>query len=90
MSQSAGCVENWFLPILGCREARPDLSDLAVDRDYQRGGIGKELIRRTHETAGPRTMLILLAAPLDCSYYPHVGMASYDSTWIIARQRPGG
>ena len=28
------------------------LSDLAVDQDYQRLGIGRELIRRTHEAAG--------------------------------------
>src|SRR4051812_14017640 len=40
------------------------LSDLAVDRAFQRRGIGKELIRRTHEAAGLKTTLILLAAPL--------------------------
>ncbi len=39
------------------------LSDLAVDVDYQNRGIGKELIRRTHESAGQHTTLILLAAP---------------------------
>ncbi len=39
------------------------LSDLAVDVAYQKQGIGKELIRRTHEAAGPQTTLILLAAP---------------------------
>ena len=50
------------------------LSDLAVDRDYQRRGIGKELIRRTHEAAGMHTTLILLAAPKARTYYPHVGM----------------
>jgi GNAT superfamily N-acetyltransferase len=66
------------------------LSDLAVDRDYQRRGIGKELIRRTHETAGRNTMLILLAAPLARSYYPYIGMTSHDSCWIIPRQNPGG
>jgi GNAT superfamily N-acetyltransferase len=66
------------------------LSDLAVDRDYQRRGIGKELIRRTHEAAGLCTMLILLAAPLARSYYPHIGMASHDSCWIIPRQSPAG
>ncbi len=31
------------------------LSDLAVDVAYQKQGIGKELIRRTHEAAGPQT-----------------------------------
>jgi GNAT superfamily N-acetyltransferase len=62
------------------------LSDLAVDAAFQRRGIGRELIRRTHEAAGPRTTLILLAAPLARAYYPHIGMAQHDSCWIIPRQ----
>lgn len=61
------------------------LSDLAVDRDYQRQGIGKELIRLTHEAAGLGTMLILLAAPLARTYYPHIGMNPHDSCWLIPR-----
>jgi GNAT superfamily N-acetyltransferase len=66
------------------------LSDLAVDRIFQRRGIGRELIRRTHEAAGLNTMLILLAAPLARAYYSHIGMASHDSCWLIARQKPSG
>ena len=61
------------------------LSDLAVDRQYQRRGIGRELIRKTHEAAGLKTTLILLAAPLARTYYPHIGMQSHDSCWIIPR-----
>jgi GNAT superfamily N-acetyltransferase len=63
------------------------LSDLAVDRDYQRQGIGRELIRRTHEAAGLATRLILLAAPAARSYYPHIGMRGHDSCWTIEPQR---
>jgi predicted N-acetyltransferase YhbS len=59
------------------------LSDLAVDASYQRRGIGKELIRLTHEAAGLNTMLILLAAPAAREYYPRVGMSSHDSCWVI-------
>ena len=62
------------------------LSDLAVDEAYQRRGIGRELIRRTHEAAGSGTTLILLAAPAARTYYPHVGMAAHDSCWIIPRR----
>jgi GNAT superfamily N-acetyltransferase len=62
------------------------LSDLAVDRQFQRQGIGRELIRRAHETAGLNTVLILLAAPLARTYYPHIGMQFHDSCWIIPRQ----
>ena len=66
------------------------LSDLAVDAAYQRRGIGRELIRRTHEAAGTNTALILLAVPLARSYYPRIGMAQHDSCWIIPRIPPAG
>jgi GNAT superfamily N-acetyltransferase len=62
------------------------LSDLAVDEQYQRQGIGRELIRRTHEAAGIGTALILLAAPKAQSYYPHIGMAKHESCWLIPRK----
>jgi len=62
------------------------LSDLAVDQRHQRQGIGRELIRRTHETAGLHTTLILLAAPKAQAYYPHIGMTKHESCWVIARQ----
>jgi GNAT superfamily N-acetyltransferase len=61
------------------------LSDLAVDQAYQSQGIGRELIRRTHEAAGLQTTLILLAAPKAQSYYPHIGMTRHESCWIIPR-----
>lgn len=62
------------------------LSDLAVDQAYQRQGIGRELIARTHAHAGLNTNLILLAAPAARSYYPHIGMTAHDSCWYLARQ----
>lgn len=62
------------------------LSDLAVDVTVQRQGIGRELIRRTHETAGLHTMFILLAAPRAQTYYPHIGMTKHESCWITPRK----
>ena len=62
------------------------LSDLAVDQAYQGSGIGRELIRRTHEAAGVHTTLILLAAPKAQTYYPHIGMEQHPSAWIIRGQ----
>src|SRR5262245_14521831 len=50
------------------------LSDLAVDQRFQGQGVGRELVRRTHEAAGLHTTLILLAAPKAQTYYPHIGM----------------
>ena len=61
------------------------LSDLAVDEAFQRRGIGRELIRRTHEAAGLKTSLILLSAPKAQTYYPHIGMQRHDSCWYIRR-----
>ena len=61
------------------------LSDLAVDEAFQRRGIGRELIRRTHAAAGRHTMLILLAAPKARDYYPHVGLTAHDSCWVVPR-----
>lgn len=59
------------------------LSDLAVDEEFQRQGIGRELIRRTHQAAGLQTHLILLAAPAAQAYYPRIGMVPHESCWLI-------
>lgn len=61
------------------------LSDLAVDADLQQRGIGRELIRLTHEKAGRHTTLILLAAPKAESYYPQLGMEQHPSCWFVRR-----
>ena len=61
------------------------LSDLAVHADYQRHGIGKELVRLTHEAIGQKSMLLLLAAPSAGEYYPHLGFEAVPNGWIIHR-----
>jgi GNAT superfamily N-acetyltransferase len=62
------------------------LSDLAVDEAYQHKGIGKELVRLTHEEAGPQAALILLAAPAAETYYPKIGMEQFDHCFLIKRK----
>ena len=62
------------------------LSDLAVDETFQKQGIGKELIRLTHEAAGSNAMLILLAAPKAVEYYPKIGMEQFKECFIIKRK----
>jgi ribosomal protein S18 acetylase RimI-like enzyme len=62
------------------------LSDLAVDEQFQGRGIGRELIRLTHQQAGLNTALILLSAPNAQTYYPHIGMTKHESCWVIPRQ----
>jgi ribosomal protein S18 acetylase RimI-like enzyme len=66
-----------------------DLSDLAVDVAFQRRGIGRELIQRTHTAAGLHTSLVLLAAPQAETYYPHIGMRRHNSCWRFERHRTG-
>jgi GNAT superfamily N-acetyltransferase len=60
------------------------LSDLAVRLEYQRQGIGRELIRRTQLASGPETKLVLLAAPGAVDYYPHIGFQQHPSAWLLA------
>lgn len=64
------------------------LSDLAVDQQYQRQGIGRMLIEKTHAAAGLHTQLVLIAAPLARGYYPHIGLQHHDSCWMIPRVEP--
>ena len=59
------------------------LSDLAVRLSYQKMGIGTEMIRKTREKMGSRSMLILLAAPAAVDYYPRIGFTKFDSAWIL-------
>lgn len=63
------------------------LSDLAVDRAYQRQGIGQELVRRIQEAISAESMLLLLAAPEAMEYYPHIGFQKVDRAWEIQRKR---
>ncbi|HVM79150.1 MAG TPA: GNAT family N-acetyltransferase [Stellaceae bacterium] len=62
------------------------LSELAVDKAFQGRGIGRELIRKTHERAGLGATLILLSAPKAMSYYPHLGMEKAEHAFIIPRR----
>ena len=66
------------------------LSDLAVDEAFQKQGIGRELIERTHQAAGRQTRLILIAAPKARSYYPHIGLVPHDSCWMLDPQSVNG
>jgi ribosomal protein S18 acetylase RimI-like enzyme len=63
------------------------LSDLAVDEKYQHKGIGKELVRLTHEASGvDDTTLILLAAPAAEKYYGKIGMQQFEHCFVVKRK----
>jgi len=61
------------------------LSDLAVDKNYQKRGIGEELIQRVRAGIGEQSMLLLLAAPEAMEYYPKVGFEAVSNGWIMKR-----
>jgi GNAT superfamily N-acetyltransferase len=61
------------------------LSDLAVRLEYQRQGIGKQLIRRTQKSGMPATVF-LIAAPSALPYYEHLGLAA-ESGWSLGPLR---
>jgi ribosomal protein S18 acetylase RimI-like enzyme len=62
------------------------LSDLAVDRAYQKQGIGKALIDKTRAAVGD-SMVLLLSAPNAMTYYPHIGMPKAENAFIFQRRR---
>jgi predicted N-acetyltransferase YhbS len=64
------------------------LSDLAVRASHQRKGIGIQLVQKTREKMGPRSMLVLLAAPKAVGYYPKIGFTKHNSAWTINAQDP--
>ena len=63
------------------------LSDLAVDKEYQRIGIGKGLIRLTQSRLGEKAKIILLAAPAAENYYGPVGFEPHRSAWVISARK---
>ncbi|MBX0332406.1 GNAT family N-acetyltransferase [Pontibacter sp. HSC-14F20] len=63
------------------------LSDLAVRKEYQKEGIGRQLIALTREIIGEQTMLLLLSAPSAMDYYPKVGFEKAENAFMIRRTR---
>lgn len=59
------------------------LADLAVDQQYQRSGIGKQLIEETKSRLGPECMIVLLAAPKANEYYRHIGFEHNPRAWTL-------
>lgn len=61
------------------------LSDLAVDLEYQKRGIGKALVAETQRNLEARCKLILIAAPAANEYYRHIGFTNVGRCWILNR-----
>jgi len=61
------------------------LSDLAVDKKYQKRNVGKNLQSLTQEQLGSKCKLILISAPVANSYYNHIGFTNNDRCWVLER-----
>lgn len=66
------------------------LADLLVHEGWQGRGIGKELIRRTHEAAGGEDdiTLVLISAPQAMSFYDAAGFDKIGEGWRRVRRVP--
>ena len=61
------------------------LADLAVDEQYQRTGIGKQLIEETKARLGPECIIVLLAAPKANAYYEYLGFEHNPRAWTLKK-----
>lgn len=61
------------------------LADLAVDKAYQRQGIGKRLIELTREHVGDESFCLLVSAPEALGFYQGIGMPPTDKAFLYPR-----
>jgi predicted GNAT family acetyltransferase len=66
------------------------LSDLAVDIEYQKMGIGQGLISATQKSLGSNCKIILLSAPAAVAYYPHIGFEHHPQAWLLPSSKQVG
>lgn len=64
------------------------LSDLAVRKEYQGQGIGKQLVEEVKKVIGTTSeiSLLLLSAPNAMEYYPKIGFNKIENGFIIKRK----
>ena len=59
--------------------------DLAVHADYQKQGIGRELLARVAAHYGREVQWVLRAAPIAARYYEHLGWKLIENGWYVPR-----
>ncbi|MBO9608652.1 MAG: GNAT family N-acetyltransferase [Paenibacillaceae bacterium] len=64
------------------------ISDIAVDRTYQRMGIGKRLLELLrHELGEDEVQYVLTSAPGAVGFYEKLGFERADKAFVIRRKR---
>lgn len=61
------------------------LADLAIHPEYQKSGIGTQLIKLTKSAVGDETMVLLLSVPTAMDYYPKVGFTKENRAFAMHR-----
>lgn len=86
------CVSAWLEgKLIGIARCVTDfhyccyLSDLAVDEQYQKLGIGKQLQTKVQEQLNEKCKLILIAAPAANDYYQQIGYTNNSRCWVLER-----
>ena len=59
--------------------------DLAVDPEYQRQGVGRELLRRC-VSHSPEVQWVLRASLIAADYYAHLGWTRIENGWVSPRE----
>lgn len=62
------------------------LSDLAVDKEHQRTGIGRALIRETQSVLEDSCQVVLLAPPAGQAFYTKIGFEKHKSAWVLTEK----
>lgn len=84
-------VAFWNAKLVGVARSVTDfhyccyVSDLAVDKEFQKQGLGKALLHYTQQQLKNSCKLILLAAPDAHSYYQHLGFEAHPRCWTLAQ-----
>lgn len=63
------------------------LSDLAVHRDFQKRGIGRELVSLVKECISEEVTLLLLSSLAAMDFYPKIGFEKIDNGYRISRKK---
>jgi GNAT superfamily N-acetyltransferase len=57
-----------------------------VHPDYQKQGIGRELLARVAAHYGDQVQWVLRASPIAANYYEHIGWKKIENGWFLERR----
>ena len=63
------------------------IAEIAVYPEYQRQGIGRELLERVRREAGDEVNMVLTASENADTWYPHLGWERMERAWRLRRSR---